>query len=89
MPQNETERLVDRVTTLTGEATRLTRFGAGSYRRQQIEWQLVQLYRRIAETSDHPERLRIVSQMWGAVEQHVDDAQTREHIKQAWLRIRS
>ena len=36
---------------------------------------------------DNHEQLDVVSQMWHAVEAHVDDAVIRERIKKAWLRI--
>lgn len=87
MAQYDAERLMERVQALTSEATRLPRSAVAAYRRQQIEWELVQLYRRLAEVAEHDKRLHVLAQMWNAIETHVEDAAVRERIKTAWLRI--
>ncbi len=84
---NEEKSLLDRVHALTAEATRLPRSAHGAYRRQQIEWELTQLYKSLATVAEHDQQLQVVSQMWNAVETHVEDAVIRERIKKAWLCI--
>lgn len=88
MLRYEEEKLLDRVTVLAGEAMRLPRSATGAYRREQIEWELMQLYRRLADVAEHEQRLHVLSQMWNAVETHVEDAAIRERIKKSWLQIR-
>lgn len=87
MAQHEEKQLLDRVLALTSEATRLPRSPIGTYRREQIEWELMKLYRRFAALVGDQGGRQILAQMWDAVETHVDDALARERIKQAWLRI--
>ena len=87
MAQHEEKKLLDRVIALTGEATGLPRSPLGAYRREQIEWELIKLYRRFAVLVGHQGGCQILAQMWDAIEMHVDDALARERIKQAWLRI--
>ena len=87
MTRYEEEGLLDRIQALTAEATRLLRSAYGAYRRQQIEWELSQLYKSLATVVEHDKQLQVVSQMWDAVETHVADAVIRERIKKAWLRI--
>ncbi|MFQ5571186.1 MAG: hypothetical protein ACE5G0_16020 [Rhodothermales bacterium] len=83
------EPLFNRIAALTREVTRLPRSGAGSYQREQIEWELVRLRRRLGSgTSDTLHRHPVLAQMWHAVEAHVDDTLVRERIKQSWLNIR-
>ena len=84
MIQYDEKSHLDRINVLTSEATRLPRSAYGAYRRQQIGWELMQLYSSLATRT---EQLDVVSQMWNAVEAHVDDAVIRERIKKAWLQI--
>ena len=87
MAQHEEKQLLDRVIALTSEATGLPRSPIGTYRREQIEWELMKLYRRFATLFENPKGRQVLTQMWSAIETHVDDALARERIKQAWLRI--
>ena len=87
MAQHEEKTLLDRVIALTSEATGLPRSPIGTYRREQIEWELIKLYRRFATLVENQEGRQVLAQMWRAIEKHVDDALARERIKQAWLRI--
>ncbi len=87
MAQHEEKLLLDRVVALTSEATSLPRSPIGTYRREQIEWELIKLYRRFATLLADPNGRKVLTQMWSAIETHVDDALARERIKQAWLRI--
>ena len=87
MAQHEEKTLLDRVLALTREATSLPRSPIGTYRREQIEWELMKLYRRFAALVEKHEGRQVLAQMWSAIETHVDDALARERIKQAWLRI--
>jgi hypothetical protein len=89
MLRYEEEKLLDRVTVLASESTRLPRSAVGAYRREQIEWELMQLYRRLADVAEHEQRLHVLAQMWHAVETYVEDAVVRERIKQSWLTIKS
>ena len=87
MAQHEEKLLLDRVVALTSEATSLPRSPIGTYRREQIEWELMKLYRRFATLMEKPNGHQVLTKMWSAIEAHVDDALARERIKQAWLRI--
>jgi hypothetical protein len=86
---HEKEQLLDRVATLTQEATRLPRSAAGYYRREQIEWELIQCYRHLADVFEQRERHCVLEQMWKAIETNVKDVAVRDRIKQAWLQIRA
>ena len=87
MPQTEEKRILERVNALTSEATCLPRSPIATYRREQIEWELIKLYRRFASLVDNQKGRQVLTQMWGAIETHVEDVIVRERIKQAWLRI--
>ena len=52
--QKEKQELLDRIHELTEEAYRLPRSRASWDRREQIEWQLIQLFRRVASLSAGP-----------------------------------
>ena len=52
--QREKQELLDQIHELTQEAHRLPRSRASWERREQIEWQLVQLFRRVANLSAGP-----------------------------------
>lgn len=83
MAQHEEKQLLDRVLALTSEATDLPRSPIATYRREQIEWELIKLYRRFASLMENTKGREVLTQMWSAIETHVDDTLARERIKQA------
>jgi hypothetical protein len=86
--QQEKDELLDRVGALTDEAAQLPRTAASAYRREQIDWELIRLFRSMASFEERGDQLHVLEAMWKAIETHVESEVVRQRIKQAWLDIR-